>query len=140
MIHRPSNIELLDSTLSALERLILETPDDEVLSWIAEKNHGVADIRALIEQHLGDSKIFPSKRSVVARRSNSNKKQPTSVTRNRNARLAFLRRLLASRPDLSPQLRAAFTAGKVPSNKELDDVMVELIRLGVLPIDESSNE
>lgn len=47
-------------------------------------------------------------------------------------KLRLLRALLAARPDLAPSLSMAFASGQTPSEVEVEGVMNELVRRGVL--------
>lgn len=134
MIHRRNSVDLLDNTLSALEHLILSAPDAEVLSFSSAGPRATCDITALIARKLANHEVPPPQASTTtAPHARAKGKRPVVPSRERATNVELLRRLAAMRPELSPQLSAVFSAGKVPSSKELDVLTEELVRLGILP-------
>lgn len=127
---RQSDITKLDLTIAALEHLILATPEEEVLA------HGSQDVhhtREIIDNSINECG------TLIAQSLNSKQRNLSRPKKNRSqmlgewqAKVAFFRNLMATRPDLSPRLSAAFGAGRTPSNDELDDVTNELINQGLI--------
>lgn len=135
MTGRPIEVELLDSTISALEQLILSAPDDEILSQNRRGSRAIDDVRTLIERCLANRDALAQPARSAPERSQARGRRASRASKDWASRLAFLQRLAAARPDLSPRIRAVFGSGRTPTSKELDDLTEELIRLGVLPKD-----
>lgn len=132
MTQRINKVTLLDITLSVLETLVLTAPDREILSFSSDKNHRIDDIRMLIDQRLSGQNIKPSGRK---------KRKSLSLSSKRKAsQIALLKNLITTRPELSPHLQAVFGSGKPPTNVQLEKLMKELARLGLLPNDQSDTK
>lgn len=133
MSRRPSEVELLDSTVSALEQLILSASDDEIVSQDPRGNRAIDDVRTLIKRCLADRDALSQPASSAPERARAKSRRVSQASKDRANRLAFLQRLAAARPELSPRVRAVFSSGRTPTTKELDDLTEELTRLGLLP-------
>ena len=140
MIHRRNSVELLDNMLSALEHLILSAPDAEVLAFDSAGTGATDDIKALIAGQLTNQKVPPPQALTATPRARARGKRPVAPPRRRATHIELLRQLAATRPELSPRLSAVFSAGKVPSSKDVDALTEELVRLGILPADKSGDK
>ena len=125
--------ETLSRLLAALEDDVLKMSDEEALEALNVERYGVDDVTRLIGAQLlgrqGDS-AAPARRTLP-------KAQPRRRAAAKiEARVALLRRLLMARPDLSAQLHAVLSAGRTPGAREVEKLIAELVREGVLPKDE----
>ena len=124
----------LDKTLTVLEHLFLDADDKEILEMSPEWKTLATDVRSLIAQQVDMNK------QSLERDTNTKSKQiaggsvkdasrtPIDVA----GRLNLLRSLIATRSDLSPRLSSVFSAGRKPSEDEVNEFMEELIRLGMI--------
>ena len=123
----------LDSLLSGLEKIVLESRGEEIL--VTEKVPSVAaDVRALIEQQIhrhGESMNSTAKESRK-RVGKIDVKPALTVPRDIAGRLKLLRKLLTTRPDLPMRVSSAFSGGRKLSNREVNELTEELLRLGML--------
>lgn len=118
---RKGSNDKLENLLSGLERSFLSAPDSEFRGA-----RSAAGVRSLIAQIAStDTK---SRATAEGRRSARRAVLPAE----RSRRLSFLKQLLSSRPELSPRMAAVFGSGRRPSDKEMDVLTNELVRLGVL--------
>lgn len=115
----PTDRQRLENILAGLEELILRAPDREILA-LSNRRAGVEEVRGLIAEHTGGYAKEPSRRHAT--RIRSRLKETRSADR-----LAVLRRLVRTRPDLRPQLSAVLGSGKTPTQSEIEDLM-ELLR------------
>jgi hypothetical protein len=113
--------EKLDNVLSGLERMLLSGPKGELRGRSNERS----DIRQMIQELLDREE----KRDSVEAKKTS---KPVELPAGRLRRLAFLRDLIASRPDLSPRIAAVFGRSRKPTETEVDELTKELVRLGIL--------
>jgi hypothetical protein len=123
MTDRRNSFEILDFTVSALERQIVECSDAEILSSCHAPTLTATQVSALIDRRLGG--VGAAALPALSRRKVN--MQPQGLSR----RIEMLRRLAVMRPEVSPRLVAAFSAGRTPSSGEVDALAAELLRLGV---------
>ncbi len=125
-----SDITRLDLTITALEHLVLAASDREILADGATDAHY---IRGIIDKGIAKCDASPtqSRYSEQNKRSKS-KKSRSELLGDWQAKSAFFRDLMATRPDLSPRFGAVFGAGRTPTSEELDELTDELIGLGLI--------
>lgn len=125
--------ENLSMLLFALENEILKMPDTEAVTTLTAGRNGVDDVTSLIctqlFKHQGISAAPAAKTSQKVR-------PRRSAAARSEASVALLRRLLMARPELSPQMHAVLSAGRTPGAQEVERLIAELVRKGVLPKDE----
>lgn len=133
MSHRKVMIDKLDRVLIALENSILSISNKELL--LAENNRApsVAEVRALVDHQLRIRNISSIRPIAHSKKSASRQtRNVPTVPRDLIARVALLRTLLAAQPELSPRMRSVFGGRKKPSDREVDELTKEFVRLGVL--------
>lgn len=125
-----SNMMKLDRVISALERLILAAPDEEILAEDATETHYVKEIidKGIAMYHTSATRSGASEEDMRPR----SKKRHPQMPSDWQAKIAFFRNLVTTHPDLSPRLGAVFGGGRTPTTKELDDLTNELARLGLI--------
>lgn len=131
----------LENMISALEKMILEAKDEEILTKGQGEEHAVSDARTLVEKQL--LKYKQSLKPVVKnvkRIVRADVMNAPRVPRDVAGRLQLLRKLLTTRPDLTPRLSSAFSAGRNPSDQEVNKLTEELIRMGVLKHKDHNHE
>jgi len=116
MIKTSNALQLID----AVETMILTADDHEVLSAPAERVSAAAlEVRGIVS------------RSLSARTDRIDVGQPRKSSRSLRGPgplMDYLKRLVTSRPEVSPNLAAAFAAGKSPSQEEVEALAVELLK------------
>ena len=123
----------LTKLLFALESEILKIPDTEAVTTLTAGHNGVDDVTRLISAEL----FKQQGNSAVPAVQTSPKVRPRrSVAAKSETHVALLRRLLMARPELSPQLHAVLSAGGTPGAQEVERLIAELMRKGVLSKDE----
>lgn len=125
-----SHIERLDNVLSGIENLVLAATDDELLRESMDAD-ATDDVKAVVAEQLIRHRVVAT---AAARRSTASRKRAPRGTKEWSQRLAYVQSLLASRPDLSPRLGAVFGTGKTPTSEEVNEVVDELIKLGLMPV------
>jgi hypothetical protein len=124
----------LDKTLTVLEDIFLEADDKEILEMSPEWKTLAADVRSLIAQQVDMNKQSLERDTNTKSKQNAGgsvkdaSRTPIDVA----GRLNLLRSLIATRSDLSPRLSSVFSAGRKPSEDEVNELMEELIRLGMI--------
>lgn len=119
-----SMISKLDAVLTALEELVLAAPNSELIEDRAALVEA-QDVRKLINRKI---KI---RRSVGAKNPQT-KPKPLTVLPDLAGRLAVLRELALTRPELKPRLGLVFGAKGRASADKVNDLVDELIRAGIL--------
>ncbi len=129
----------LDALLSGLEDEILKLDDPEILSEDEDSFADIEHVRALI-------------RSRISASSSSNHSQPDTDTGGASSRhwrrsseavpiagpekgadrRRLLEMLIANRANLPKPLRTAFSAAEKPTESEVDSMVEQLVRLGIL--------
>lgn len=104
----------LESLLKALEERVLKASDREILADPASPETAIRDVKALVQGHLRQIPRAPA------------------LPPDANARLALLQSLLSASAKVPSGLRMALSGGRSPSEKEVEDLLRELIQLGVL--------
>lgn len=129
MIHRPNNVDQLERTISALEQMILTTSDREIISGgTSEASH----VTAIIAKSMARCDTSTDNGVLDLRSRSKPKRQPSLAVNDWQSRIAFLRDLMATRPELSPRLGAVFGTGRTPTSEELNKLTDELIQLGLI--------
>jgi len=122
--------EKLSKLLFALEDEILRISEAEAVTTLTAGHDDVDDVTRLISaqlfKHRGNSAVSDAQTSPKVR-------SRRSAAARSEARVALLRRLLMVRPELSPQLHAALSAGRTPRAQDVERLIAELVRKGVLP-------
>lgn len=118
MTSKPAS-ERLERLLEALEERILKASDREILADRASPQHALRSVRELVRGHLRDT---PRTREL-----------PQDAT----ARLALLQSLLSGSVKVPSGLRMALSGRRSPSEKEVEDLLRQLIQLGVLDDEKS---
>jgi hypothetical protein len=113
MTTKPAS-ERLETLLEALEERVLKASDREILADRTSSEIAIREVKALVQGHL---RQIPRSRTLP----------PDS-----NARLALLQSILAANAKVPSGLRMALSDGHLPSEKELEDLLRELIQLGAL--------
>ena len=106
--------ERLEKVLAALEERVLKASDREILADPASSKTAIREVRALVQRHLPQMSSAPA------------------LPADANARLALLQSLLAANSKVPSGLRMALSDGRSPSEKEVEDLLRELIQLGLL--------
>lgn len=116
MIKTSNALQLID----AVETMILTTDDHEVLSAPAERVSAAAlEVRGIVSRSLSGR---ADRADVVQpRKSGRSSRGPGPL-------MDYLKRLVTARPEVSPNLAAAFAAGKSPSQEEVEALAVELLK------------
>lgn len=134
MSRRNEMTDRLDKTLSALEHLFLDATDTEIVAMGRGGKVAVSDIRALVAQQVAKHKqslmreAKSDRKRIVGVGVKDTSKVPIDVA----GRLNLLSRLIATRSDLAPRLSSVFSGGRKPSDDEVNDLLEELIRHGIL--------
>lgn len=118
MTSKPAS-ERLERLLEALEERILKASDREILADPASPQYAIRRVREFVQGHLRST---PGTRAL-----------PQDAT----ARLALLQSLLSASAKVPSGLRMALSGGRSPSEKEVEDLLRELIQLGVLDDEKS---
>jgi hypothetical protein len=113
MTSKPAS-ERLEKLLQALEERILKASDREILADPASPEIAIRDVKALVQGHLRQIPRGPV------------------LPLDANARLALLQSLLSASANVPSGLRMALSDGRSPSEREVEDLLRELIQLGVL--------
>ena len=113
MTSKPAS-ERLERLLEALEERVLKASDREILADHASPETGIRSVRELIQGHLRQSS------------------RTTALPPEASARLALLQSLLSANSKVPSGLRMALSGGRSPSEKEVEDLLRELIQLGLL--------
>lgn len=133
MSHQALAYQELSRLLVALEDELLKVSDAEVITTLSASRSGVDDITRLISmqllKHQGD-------RPAPSRHVSPKVRPRRSARAKLEADVALLQRLLMARPELSPQLHAVLSAGRAARARDVERLIAELIRNGVLPEDD----
>ena len=122
----------LDRTLSAIEQIYLGALDKDVIADDIAATTAVVEMKRLFATQLKnfEQSTMSALKSAVTR---ATKKPSTILSKGEfAARLNILKRIIASRRDLSPRLSSVFGSGREPSEVELSELTEELVRLGIL--------
>jgi len=120
-----------ERVLSALEDLILNTPATELMRGRSAVEEARA-VRTLIFRTIDRHGSKGDERSKVSADSSRDTFVNLPAQADSIGRLAFLRELARSRPDVRSQMRLAFGARESPSPKKVNALIESLIRSGVL--------
>lgn len=105
-------VDRLDLLLTAMEDDILATDDRELLASDDASQVSIEETRSLVHRAL----------QAATRR----------VPADFRGRLEFIRSLLRSQPDLPVALSASFTFGQTPSEAEVNELIEDLVRSGIV--------
>lgn len=106
--------ERLESLLAALEERLLKASDREILADSSSPEREIQSVKKLVQGHLPESQRAP--------------RLPLDA----GARLVLLQSILSVNAKVPSSLRMALSGGRAPSEKEVEDLLRELIQLGVL--------
>ncbi|RTL31965.1 MAG: hypothetical protein EKK47_06090 [Burkholderiales bacterium] len=114
------NIRLVD----AAERLLLESSDADVLREAgAQAELAHAQVASILKPQLqGSVKTTPLKTPSSKRASSTNSGAGAGVL------VSYLRKLAQSKPQLSPNLSAAFSSKQTPDQIDIERLAVELLK------------
>jgi hypothetical protein len=136
MNHHAQSLERLSRLLNALESEILKVPDAEVIATLDAAGSGVDDVSCLLVAQI--AKHHGHIISATHKISKKVRQRRSATAKNNGSRIALLRRLLVARPELSPQLHAVLSDGRTPSAQDVEKLIAELVRSGLLSKDEFS--
>lgn len=124
----------LDKTLSVLENLFLDATDKEILAMDRGGKIVVSDVRTLVAHQVAKHKQSLKREAKTARKRiiGVGVKAASRVPIDVAGRMNLLRRLIATRTDLTPRLSSVFSGGREPSEDEVNELLEELIRLGMI--------
>jgi hypothetical protein len=126
MMNSPhSHWKELQSTVDAVERVILDSEDDEILLEAPFHSDATAEVRALITKRLTSQGVSLRPQSKELRRSGT----PSDLA----GRLALLREIATRRPDVATQLAAVFGAKMAPTSADIDRLVDDLIQPNAFP-------
>jgi hypothetical protein len=134
MSRRNEMTERLDKTLSALEHLFLEATDKEILALDRDRKVELSDVRTLVAQQVTKHKqsLKRETKAGTKRVIGTGVKEASIVPIDVAGRFNLLRRLIATRTDLTPRLSSVFSGGRKPSDDEVTVLLEELIRNGII--------
>jgi hypothetical protein len=112
MRSKRSPIERLEALVDALEDRIANATDREILADDDSPSTSVRSLRHLITAQL--------------------RARAPVVPGDSSSRMALLQSLLTAQRAVPPSVRMAFSDGKQPSEAEVEDLIRELIQLGLL--------
>ncbi len=113
MTSKPAS-DRLERLLEALEERVLNASDRAILADPGSPEIEIREVKALIQSHLPQIPRAPT------------------LPADANARLALLQSILAASTKVPSGLRMALSGGRPPSEKEVEDLLRELIQLGIL--------
>lgn len=122
-----SMISKWNSVVTALEDLILAAPDSD----LAKDRVALAEARDVRELIDPKSKVRPR----VKAKNREARPKALTVRADLAGRLALLRELAMTRPELKPRLGLVFGAKGRASADKVNDLIDELIRSGILKKD-----
>jgi hypothetical protein len=142
MTRKSSQIESLNRFVQVLEDIMIDAPDDEILSLVADSRGATNDLKSLIETKIAEIGK-PSKKSPLLGLRSPGKKSARKInphSRNPVSRIALLRSLVMTIPELSPRATVMFSGKSTPTQEELDELAREMVLLGLLSEDDLKNE
>ena len=113
MTAKPSS-ERLESLFAALEERILKASDREILADSRSREIAIRSVKELVQGHLRATR------------------RASRLPSDAGARLALLQSIVSASSKVPSSLRMALSDGRSPSEKEVEDLLRELIQLGVL--------
>ena len=127
----------LDALLSGIEDELFRTEDLTILSDDEDKLAHVEHVRALIQSQVGtytSGNYTKSNIEKISFRSQSRQCEivPMTVPEGVDARRQLLEAIVGSHSNIPNQIRAAFSAKNKPTDTAIDDMVTDLIRIGVL--------
>ena len=136
----------LDSLLSGIEDEVLRIDDLALLSEDESMFASVEDVRALIQFRIDECvSIKHSESDTDMGRISSKLKNrdseafPISVPKGAVERRQLLEMIIASQSNLPRQVGMAFSASEKPSESAMDDMVAQLVRLGILKTTDSDD-
>lgn len=110
----------LTNTIDALELLILESDDKEILE--------LANVGNNVRNSSSEKKTSSVDRSMINERIASLAGIPKEFA----ARVHYVKALIANRHDVPPQMVSVFSSNRRPSDDELDEIVQELVNRGII--------
>lgn len=109
-----------EQLIDAMEAMILAADPDDLLSAPAGRLSAAAlEVREIAGRSLASS---------AARAHAAQPRKSSRSSRGPGPLMDYLKRLVTARPEVSPNLAAAFAAGKAPSQEEVEALAVELLK------------
>ncbi len=132
MVEMINSVVALESVVTLLEGLILTAPSAELGEKGVRASEG-AEVKSLIEMRLDEvarsaSSKARKKREIVRASSHVDDDELTSI-------VALLKRLSVSQGNIAPQLALRLSASRRPTRRQINVLLQELIRAGVLKKD-----
>jgi hypothetical protein len=124
-----SVVSQLDQVISAVEHLILTASDEEVL---AEHASDAKNVKVIVSAGIASGASRLQIGTLEQQTPKKSKKRNSQSLSDWQIKIAFFRKLMTARPDLSPHLGAVFGTGRTPTSAELDELTNELVRLGLI--------
>ena len=136
------NLNHLDAFLLGIEEEILKLSDCTILSEDVDLFAHVEDIRvqinSIIHAHPSFDNSLPP--PVIEGSSlNTRSESVPVVPREAADRRKLLESLIANRLNMPQQVRVAFSARKGPTESEVDEMVDQLVRLGILNTTDTSD-
>ena len=129
----------LDALLSGLEDDVLRLDDLTILSEDEASAAGVEHVRALIQFQTGAYASTDQSQSEIdlgrvssEHRSGRSETTAIAIPEEEGELRRLLETLVANQPNLSKQVRIAFSAGGRPTGSEVNAMVAQLVRLGIL--------
>ena len=132
----------LDNLLLGIEKEILKLSDCTILSEDVDLLAHVEDIRAQINSIIHAHPSFDNSLSspfIEGSSRNTRSESPPVVPRAAADRRKLLESLIANRLNMPQQVRAAFSARKRPTESDVDEMVNQLVRLGILNTTDTSD-
>jgi hypothetical protein len=125
----------LESTLDAIEKMIVDASDAEILESSSDPIGESNQVRTLFANEV--KKANELKKIVSASAISVSRTTPGFGLSNRvpnkfNDRLVYLKNLVRTQPNISPRMVSVFSSNRNPSEREVDELIAELIRLGII--------
>ena len=129
----------LDALLTGIENELFRLDDLAILSDDADAFADIEHVRALVQSRTGAHASIkrPQPEADMERLSSSRQRRqravvPMPVPEEIDERRRLLESLVASQPNIPRHVRVAFSANEKPTDTAVDDMVTELVRLGVL--------
>lgn len=132
----------LDAFLLGIEKEVLNLSDCTILSEDVDLLAHVEDIRAQINSIIHAHPSFDNSLPppfVEGSSRNTRSESPPVVPREAADRRKLLESLIANRLKMPQQVRAAFSARKRPTESDVDEMVDQLVRLGILNTTDTSD-
>lgn len=146
MISRDDKQRRLDSLLSGIEDELFRIDDHTVLSEDEDMFADIEHVRALIQSQIGAhlSNNLPHSESNLEKLSSKSQSKrlefvPMTIPEEADGRRRLLEAIIANQPNVLRQAQVAFSANEKPTDSDVDDMVTELIRLGIFKKSDKDN-